>query len=315
MAKANHVEQPMEYAKKKRKMPKQRIFFIICCCIVPVLHWLLFYIIGNLTSFTMAFTNKQGEISFDNFVRIWLSLKDSASDLTIAFRNTFLSFFIMLLFYPVQVLVAYFIYKKVPGSNVFRILFFIPSMIFSVALNMIFARMIGTRGFIAQGIQDILNLSYTPELLADSKFANITVILHMMWLAIPGGLIIWGGTFARIPEEVLESAALDGVNWWQEFILITVPLVWPTLALQLVLSFCSIFSAGGAVFLLTKGMYGTMTLDSWMYLQLYQSTGSPETSNIYNFMSAVGLVLTVIAIAISLFIRRWTDKAFNDVEF
>ena len=315
MAKVNQAVEAMAYAKPKKKMPKRRIFFIICCCILPVLHWLLFYIIGNGTSFTMAFTNKHGEFSFDNFVRIWLSLKDSASDLTIAFRNTFLSFFVMLLFYPVQVLVAYFIYKKVPGANIFRILFFIPSMIFSVALNMIFARMIGPRGFIAQGIQDLLNLSYTPELLADTQFANTTVILHMMWLAIPGGLIIWGGTFARIPVETLESAALDGVNWWQEFLYITVPLVWPTLALQLVLSFCSIFSAGGAAFLLTKGMYGTMTLDSWMYLQLYQSAGSPETSNVYNYMSAVGLVLTVIAITISLFIRRWTDKVFDDVEF
>ena len=81
----------------------------------------------------MAFTNKHGELSTDNFVRIWLTLNDAASELSIAFRNTFLSFFVMLLFYPVQVLVAYFIYKKVPGANLFRILFFIPSIIFSVA--------------------------------------------------------------------------------------------------------------------------------------------------------------------------------------
>ena len=315
MEKDNQEIKTMTYQKTKKKMPKRRVFFIICCCIVPVIHWLLFYIGANLTSFTMAFTNKHGEFSFDNFVRLWLSLRDPASDLTIAFRNTFLSFAIMLIFYPIQVLVAYFIYKKVPGANLFRVLFFIPGMIFSVALSMIFSTMIGTRGFIAQGVQDLLNLSYTPELLADSKFANITVILHMIWLSIPGGLIIWGGTFARIPVETLESAALDGVNWWQEFTLITVPLVWPTLALQLVLSFCSIFSAGGAVFLLTKGMYGTMTLDAWMYLQLFKSAGAPDTSNVYNYMSAVGLVLTVFAITISLFIRHWTDKVFEDVEF
>ena len=70
MAKVNQAVEAMAYAKPKKKMPKRRIFFIICCCILPVLHWLLFYIIGNGTSFTMAFTNKHGEFSFDNFVRI-----------------------------------------------------------------------------------------------------------------------------------------------------------------------------------------------------------------------------------------------------
>ena len=97
--------------------------------------------------------------------------------------------------------------------------------------------------------------------------------------------------------------------------MITVPMVWPTVALQMVLMFCGIFGASGAVFLLTKGMYGTMTISAWMYLQLYNLTGSPHTSNAYNYMSAVGLVITVIAIGISLGIRKWTDKAFEEVEF
>mgnify|MGYP003319060843 FL=1 len=137
----------------------------------------------------------------------------------------------------------------------------------------------------------------------------------MLWLGFPGGLIIWGGTFTRIPHDVLESGQIDGVNWWQEFTMITVPMVWPTVALQMVLMFCGIFGASGSVFLLTKGMYGTMTLSAWMYLQLFNMSGNQYTSNAYNYMSAVGLVITVIAIAISLGIRKWTDKAFEEVEF
>ena len=180
---------------------------------------------------------------------------------------------------------------------------------------MIFQRMIGVNGFIAKWVQDWLNLAQTPELLADSRYANTVVILHMLWLGFPGDLIIWGGTFTRIPNDVLESAQIDGVNWWKEFTMITIPMVWPTVALQMVLMFCGIFGASGAVFLLTKGMYGTMTISAWMYLQLYNLSGSPYNSNAYNYMSAVGLVITVIAIGISLGIRKWTDKAFEEVEF
>lgn len=300
---------------KKKRMSKRRILFILCCCAWPVINWLITYVYVNIDAFGMAFTNKEGVISFDNFVRFWDEIRNPVSDIRLAFRNTFLTFGIGLVALPFKVLVSYFIYKKIPGANIFRILFFLPSIIFSVALAMIFDRLIGVNGFIAEAVRDWLDLSYTPELLADSRFANITVILHMLWLGFPGDLIIWGGTFARIPTEVLESGQLDGVNWIQEFTLITIPLVWPTVALTLVMSFCGIFGSSGAVFLLTQGKYETVTISAWMYLQLFRNTGTHDTSNVFNYMSTVGLILTTMAITISLFIRRWTDKVFNDVDF
>ena len=305
----------MTVKNKKKPINKCRLAFIICCCILPVLNWLVFYVFANLSSFVMAFTNKDGVISFDNFIRFWNEITSPISDLRIAFKNTMLTFAIMFITFPFKVLVSYFIYKKIPGAGLYRILFFLPSIIFSVALSMIFSKMVGVNGFIAQGVQDMLGLAQTPELLADSRFANITVLLHMMWLSFPGDLIIWGGTFARIPTDVLESGQMDGVNWWQEFTKIIVPMVWPTVALQMVLLFCGIFGASGAVFLLTQGKYGTMTISAWMYLQLYNLSGNQYTSNAYNYMSAVGLAITVVAIAISLVVRKWTDKAFNEVEF
>lgn len=305
----------MEVFKKGKPINKRRLLFVICCCILPVANWLIFYVAANISSFAMAFTNKDGVFSFDNFIRFWEELNSPVSDIRIAFKNTFLTFGILLVSFPFKVLVSYFIYKKVPGSAIFRILFFLPSIIFGVALAMIFQKMVGVNGFIAQGVQDWLGLATPPELLADGRFANTVVLLHMVWLAFPGDLIIWGGTFSRIPTDVLESGRIDGVNWWQEFTKIIVPMVWPTVALQMVLLFCGIFGATGAVFLLTKGQYGTMTLNAWMYLQLYNLSGNQYTSNAYNYMSAVGLVITVIAIAISLCIRKWTDKAFEEVEF
>ena len=305
----------MEVIRKGKPINKRRLLFVICCCILPVIQWLIFYVFANASSFVMAFTNKEGEFSFDNFVRFWEELNNPVSDIRIAFRNTFLTFAIIFISYPFKVLVSYFIYKKVPGAAIYRILFFLPSIIFSVALAMIFQKMISVNGFIAEWVQDWLNLPTPPELLADSRYANTVVILHMLWLGFPGDLIIWGGTFTRIPNDVLESARIDGVNWWQEFTKITVPMVWPTVALQMVLMCCGIFGASGAVFLLTKGMYGTMTISAWTYLQLLNASGNQYTSNAYNYLSAVGLVITVIAIGISLGIRRWTDKAFDEVEF
>lgn len=301
--------------KKKKKTNFKRILFILSCVTIPVASWLLQYVYVNLDAFTMAFTDRTGAFTLDNFVRFWNEMQNRDSEIRTAFRNTFLTFGVIMLLFPTQIMVSYFIYKKIPGAGIYRILFFLPSIIFSVALSMIFMRIVGVNGVIAQTIQRALGLDYAPDLLADSRFANITVLLHMVWLGIPGDLIIWGGTFARIPGDLLEAGRIDGVSWWQEFTKITVPLVWPTVALKMVLNCCSVFGASGAVFLLTKGNYGTMTLNAWMYLQIFNNTGTHETSNVYNYMSAVGLVLTVIAVTISIFIRRWADKTFEEVEY
>lgn len=300
---------------KKKRTDKEKVIFILFCITIPIIQWLIFYVYANVDSIFMAFRDSNGALTMENFKRFFVELKTPSSDIRLAFKNTFITFLILLVTYPFKVLVSYFLYKKVPGSAVFRVLFFLPSILFSVCTAMVFTRFVGTTGIIAKAVQEMLHLDYVPELLADSRFANIVVLLNMVWLGFPGDLIIWGGTFARIPNEVLESGKIDGVNWWTEFTKIMVPLVWPTLSLQMILMFCGIFGASGQVFLLTGGGYGTITLSVWMYKVVLENSGNMYTSNVYNYLSAVGLMITIVAVTMALCIRKFTDKAFDDVDF
>lgn len=302
-------------AKIIKKKNRNRNLFIACCITIPIIHWLIFYVYANLSSFLMAFTDSKGNLSTANFVRFYNEIINPDSTLRLAFRNTFLTFGILLVSYPFKVLVSYFIYKKIPGAAIYRVLFFLPRILFAVCTAMMFTRVIGVNGFIAQKIGEWMNLGTTPELLADSRFANTVILLEMIWLGFPGDLIIWGGTFARIPEELLEAGRMDGTTWWQEFTKIIVPLVWPTVALQMVLLSCGVFSATGSVFLLTGGQYDTMTISAWQYITLLDSSGNRYTSNVYNYLSAVGMILTIVAITLSLTVRKYTDKAFSEVDF
>lgn len=300
---------------KKKRMSRTRVLFLVFCVTLPLLNFIIFYLYPNLSSFTMAFTNARGEWGLDNFARFGRELMRPESDLRYALKNTFLTFAILFVSFPLKVLVSYFIYKKVPGYGFYRVVFFLPTIIMPLAVAIIFERMVGVNGFIAQMIGNRMGLDYVPELLADSRFANITVLTHMVWLGFPGDLIIWGGTFSRIPEDMLESAKIDGVTWWTEFTKIIVPLVWPTVALQMILLICGLFGSSGQVWLLTEGQYGTMTMSSWLYKMLYENSGSNYTSNVYNYLSAVGLIITTIAITLSTITRRYTSKAFREVEF
>lgn len=301
--------------KRRKPINKCRLIFIICCCTLPILQWLIFYVYANFQAFTMAFTDRTGAFSLDNFERLWRQLQSIDTELGVAIKNTAITFAINVILYPWHILVSYFLYKKIPGSNLFRVLFFLPSIIFSVAFSLTFKQFIGVNGAIAQGVGQLQGLDYTPTLLADSRYANYVIWAHMIWVGFAGNIVIYGGAFARIPDDILESARLDGVNWWQEFTKIIIPMVWPTVALHAVMMFCGIFNASGQVFLLTEGKYGTMTLSAWMYIQIMEGGNNIQNSNIFNYMSAVGMVMTIIAVLISLGIRRWTDKVFKELEY
>ncbi len=298
-----------------KRRSKIRTAFIIFGITLPIINWLLFYVYTNFSAIMMAFTDSEGALSFYNFTKFFQEFTMETSQIRLALKNTMITFSILLITFPLKVLVSYFIYKKVPFYGFYRIVFFLPTIIFSVAVSMVFTQLVSVEGFIAKAVQEWMNLDYTPELLADAQFANIVVLLNMVWLSFPGDLIIWGGTFARIPEDVLESAKLDGVTWWTEFTKIIVPMVWPTVALQMILLFCGMFGATGNVFLLTNGGFDTMTLSAWMYITLQRSAGNMYTSNVYNYMSAVGVMISTVAILISLCIRKFTNKVFQEVEY
>lgn len=294
---------------------KIRIAFVIFGITLPIIQWLLFYVYTNFSAILMAFTNNEGVLSFYNFTKFFKEFTMETSQIRLALKNTLITFGILFVTFPFKVLVSYFIYKKIPFYGFYRIVFFLPTIIFSVAVAMVFTQLVSVEGFIAKAVQKWMELDYTPELLADAQFANIIVLLNLVWLTFPGDLIIWGGTFARIPEDVLESAKLDGVTWWTEFTRVIVPMVWPTVALQMVLLFCGMFGATGNVFLLTNGQFDTMTLSAWMYITLQRSAGNMYTSNVYNYMSAVGVMISTVAILISLCIRKFTNKVFQEVEY
>lgn len=301
--------------KSRKRRHASETWFIIASLIIPIFIFIVFYIVPNFSAFFMAFQGRGGNWTFDNFKRVWEVVSRPDSDLRIAIQNTFLAFAINVVAYPFKVLVPYFIYKKVPFSGFYRIVFFLPTIIFGVATSLIFMQMISPNGEIAKLVGELVGLDYAPDLLADSRFANWVIFLEMLWMGFPGDLIIWGGTFARIPNDLMEAGRLDGTNWWTEFTKIVVPMVWPTVGLQMVLLTCNLFSSGGNVFLLTQGEYGTMTIGAWLQIQLLQGSGISYTSNVYNYMSAVGLCITVIAIVLATLVRKNANKAFQEVEF
>lgn len=302
-------------ALKKRKL--KRAVFIVSFLIIPTVHFIVFYLYVNFNSFLMAFQEEVGGETIwtlNTMKNMFSRLFPLDAEMREVFRNTFLTFGIQMVMFFVGMFVSYFLYKKIFLHNAFRVLFFLPSIVSGVVFCNVYIEFLSVQGELAHVIQRMFGMADVPELLGSSRYANAAVLVNMVWMIFPGNLLIWGGTFSRIPDSVTEAARLDGVNAFQEAFRIIIPIVWPTFALLFIMQFAGIFSATGNAFLLTGGQHGTKTLSVWMYLQVYYTAADPR-SNLFNMMSALGLVITLISSVLALSLRKITGKMFAGVEY
>lgn len=315
--------------RKKKKINWQRVAFIVSFTIIPVASFLLFYVYVNIDSLVMAFRTPDGTgtglrfAGFENFKWVFQRLfhgSESAEmaateDLRLAFKNTALTWLLNQVMFIGGIMVAYFIYKKIPGHKAFRIIFNLPGLISGVVVSFFYIELMSPSSGFPAFLEKLFHLDYTLRSpLKDSTFANPMVFLNIIWLSFPGSLIIWGGTFSRIPDSLIEQGKLDGVNWIQELFLIILPLVWPTLVLFISSNIAGFFGASGSVFLLTQGDYGTNTISNWMYMRTLESVSPYSSVGIY-YVAAMGLVFSLVATAVALTLRFFLNRRVEETQY
>lgn len=292
---------------KRKKIWRTRLF-VISFLALPVLNFLIFYVYVNFDSFFMAFqrpTTGDGfgatEWSLENFKTILTMLDSSAGgELLGALLNTVLFYlFGMLVGLPISVLMSYFIYKKIKGYKMFRFVTYLPNIITSSALVILFKNAIGPGGpldaLISAGGGDYI------DPLTRNETAIWMIIFYSISFGFGTNLIVLNGAMNGINKEMLEAASIDGCSWFQELIYVIVPTVWPTISTIVILSTAGFLGASGPILAFTKGTNGTMTLSFYIY-QLVSGAGTGK-QDVY-LASAIGVIMTAISFPLALIVRK-----------
>lgn len=292
-------------AKNKRLNAWDRIF-IICMLILPLITFINGWIFVNFNSVLLAFQLPTGEWSWESMRIVFENFKGSTLDKNFAISTSLINsgwwFLKSTISLPFQLLIAYFLYKKIAGYKVFQVILYLPSIVSAVAMASMFSSFIEPKGPLGI-ILTSLGVEKVPQFLANSRYAMPTLMFYSLWLGWGGNMLLLGGALARIPLEILEAARIDGVGPFREFISFIIPLVWGTLSTLFILSMTSIFGEVGPVMLFTEGLFKTSTLGYWIYYKV--SVGGVSA---YNEVAAMGLVLTITVVPIVMFIRWLIEK-------
>ncbi|MBQ8658219.1 MAG: sugar ABC transporter permease [Clostridia bacterium] len=289
----------------RERWKKKDIIFLITALTLPIIQFILFYIIVNANSIALAFqkTTDGTHFTFNglkNFSTVFDQIFHDES-MQIMLGNTFKLYFasqIVMLF--ISLFLAYAFWKKVFAYKFFSAILFLPSIISNVVFVMIF------RHLFTYLLPNLLNdQSIVESLNAYTQGFELTTLFYC-FLSSGSMLLLLMGAMGGVDQSVVEYGRLDGCNVWQEFAHIVFPHIWPTLISLFMIGIASLFSNQG----LLVTFYGettepmVKTIGSHIYITVWSENGSLQ----YPELSALGLFLSTVIIVSSLLIKRLLEK-------
>lgn len=296
----------------------------------PVLMIGIFNILPLIFMILIAFTNYNGSdhlvlfdwVGLENFGNL-LNVVDSARKASTFFgiAGWTLIWAVAATFsnYILGMVVALMINKKgIKLKSVFRTLFVI-----TIAVPQFVSLLLMSQMLTQDGAFNILlshfNGGVNPRidfLAGDVLTARLTVIIVNCWVGIPYTILSMSGILMNIPEDLYESARIDGASPFKTFTKITLPYMIFVTTPQLITQFVGNINNFNVIFLLTGGKPSnpdyhnagqTDILVTWLY---NLSMGEQKD---YGLASAIGILVFIICATLSLIIYN-NSKSMKDEE-
>jgi len=190
---------------------------------------------------------------------------------------------------------------KMPFRSFFRAAFYLPYVTASVALVAVWLYLFGDDGLVSHLLG---GLAPDPSWLVNSTLAMPLVALFVTWKGLGFFVMLYLAALQNVPGELYESASLDGAGRVRSFLSVTVPGVRPATTLVTVYAIITGANLFSEPYLLTGGG-GPDHASASPVLVLYQK-GIEQAHP--DFAAALGVVLVLFVVALSLIARRFTEK-------
>ncbi len=295
---------------------RNRLIFYVSMFALPIAVVVVFYIYVSFQSFAMAFqeydnvNNKFSFVGFDNFKAVFEAFK-SKDFLSYSIVNSLELYLWTFVFGAMlSVFFSYYIYKEHPLYGVFKIILYLPHIISGVVFVVMY------KFFVDYGTMEIITfLTNNPNatgLLDNPATERTTIIFYTIWVSFGTNVLMYTSAMSSISPSIIESAELEGITPLKEMWHIVVPSIWPTFVTFMVVSVVGIFTNQMSLYTFF-GPHASKKLYTFGYY-LYVGILEPEVVGLqtgttsYPFLSAMGMLLTCVAVPITLVARYLLNK-------
>ncbi|MFD0676622.1 MULTISPECIES: carbohydrate ABC transporter permease [unclassified Paenibacillus] len=248
----------------------------------------LFYPMAKSIYLSMTLTDPRGRVVEFVGLENFMDLLGSGQ----FYSNLKVTLLFILLTVPTSIIWSLFLaaitHNKLRGMKIFQFIFSLPIVI-SVGTGSIiwFLLFHPTAGM----LNYFLSLAHIDQIpwLTSPSWALVSISLMTIWMNMGFLFIVLSSGLQGVPEEIYESAKVDGSGPVRTFVQIVLPLLSPTIFFALIVSVISAFQAFGQIHILTKG--GPMNTTNVIVYSIYQDA-------FVNFRFGIGSAQALILFAI-----------------
>ena len=207
--------------------------------------------------------------------------------------------------------------KLVKLKKMWRTWFMIPIAIPQFVSLLLVSRALEPSGAINVALQELGWIKTPLPFLTDVTLSRIVVIVVNMWIGIPYTMMTFSGVLMNVPEELYESAAIDGAGAVRRFISITLPYMVFVTAPATITTFVGNINNFNVIYLLTGG--GPASLDYYqagktdlLVTWLYKLTVDQHD---YALASTIGIFIFMIVSICSLTVYNRTGAVKKEDMF
>jgi ABC-type sugar transport system permease subunit len=220
---------------------------------------------------------------------------------------------ILLICVPIMVIAALFLaillFERIRGWQFYRTTLFLPYLLPITVVGLVFSYIFQLSGV----LNDILNALGLPFLALDwlgaTKLALPTLMFVIVWKEMGFGVILFLARLMSVEEELFDAAKIDGANWWQLQLNITIPQLSTVIEFFTVISVVTMLSwVFNYVYVMTGGGPGhaTTVTELYIYLMAFQY-------NRLNLAAAVS-VLMLLVVGVFIFLELYLRDRSSAME-
>ena len=294
----------------KSQNSKKTKIFLFCMMFLPFVFGVGYDFFNKIFTIKLMFSDEAGTGFGVYYIQqAFRSLSAPGSELSIAIKNALIMPLLFnFLFLPFQLVVAYFLYRKIPGTKGFRIILYMPCLISQIVTSTIFFIIFQSDGALVTQL-----VAWGVEIPVDGLFqsketAMLMIYVFQFWVGSGVTMTIATAAMNGVNPEMIEAARMDGIGFWGEFFYMIIPSMLPMLSVWFVQNMASGMGFYTEILLFTPD-----PLLSESFSAAYLITEKAKALGRAQYESAgYGFIFTLVAIPLIYGTRKLLEKIVPD---
>ena len=225
---------------------------------------LLFSLYASFTNYNM--TSRMDFIGLSNYIRMftkdpvfWKSLGNTLYYVALAVPSSCIC----------AIFLATLLNQKVKGTPLFRMLFYLPTVLSGVAVYQLWMQLLAPQSGLINSVLRLVGIE-GPSWLSDPAWTKPSLVMMRVW-ALGTSMLLYLSSMNSVSKDLYEAADIDGASFLQKFRKITLPQISPIIFFDIITNMTGAFQVFQEALVMSKNGKGDPAGSLLFYnLHIYQ---------------------------------------------